>query len=105
MLSFFVRLVSLLELQIIVSSIFFHVFPVNIVIANINTVVYNSEIAAWHVCFVVVRVIRMKVEVGIGNLMLPKKNYLGVKKARKIRRRKARGKIRMQCNNPRRKLK
>ena len=104
MLSFLVRLVSLLELQIIVY--FFHVFPVNIVIANINTVVYNSEIAAWHVCFgVVVRVMRMKVEIGIENLMLAKKNYLGVKKARKIRRRKARGKIRMECNNPRRKSK
>ena len=80
-------------------SIFFHVF---------DTAVCNGETIAWHVCFgvvVIVRVMRMKVELGIESLMLPKKKNLGVKKARKIRRRKARGKIRMECSKPRRKLK
>lgn len=50
------------------------------------------EIAVWHVGFVVVvRVIRMKVELGIKNLH-KKKQLWGVKGERKNRRKKERGK-------------
>ena len=47
----------------------------------------------------------MKVELGIERLMSHKKMLLGFQKARKIRGRKAGGKVRMECNKPRRKLK
>ena len=63
----------------------------------------TRKIVAWHVCFVVVRVIKMMVGFGIKRVL--KKKRLGVEQAGKIRTKKERGEPMRSRHKLRRKLK